>query len=156
MISVDVILEDKRWSKKIKKPSLFFSKLLKLFQKKYSFSNKKANLSVLLSNNNNIKKLNKKFRKKNKPTDILSFPFDRKFNKNTALYLGDMIISYDFMEKPKTLVAIEFKKKLIKIFIHGFLHLLNYDHIKLKDYKIMNNEEIKIYKFVNKKIEKLI
>jgi hypothetical protein len=44
MISVDVILEDKRWSKKIKKPSLFFSKLLKLFQKKYSFSNKKANL----------------------------------------------------------------------------------------------------------------
>ena len=67
-----------------------------------------------------------------------------------------MIISYDFMEKPKTLVAIEFKKKLIKIFIHGFLHLLNYDHIKLKDYKIMNNEEIKIYKFVNKKIEKLI
>jgi probable rRNA maturation factor len=67
-----------------------------------------------------------------------------------------MIISYDFMEKPKTLLATEFKKKLIKIFIHGFLHLLNYDHIKLKDYKIMNNEEIKIYKFVNKKIEKLI
>jgi len=53
-------------------------------------------------------------------------------------------------------VAIEFKKKLIKIFIHGFLHLLNYDHIKLKDYKIMNNEEKKIYTFVNKKIEKII
>ena len=81
MISVDVILEDKRWSKKIKKPSIFFSKLLKLFQKRYSFSNKRANLSILLSNNNNIKKLNKKFRKKNKPTDILSFPFDRKFKK---------------------------------------------------------------------------
>ena len=64
MISVDVILEDKRWSKKIKKPSIFFSKLLKLFQKRYSFSNKRANLSILLSNNNNIKKLNKKFRKK--------------------------------------------------------------------------------------------
>ena len=44
---------------------------------------------------------------------------------------------------------------MIKIFIHGFLHLLNYDHIKLKDYKKMCKEELKIYKFVDKKIEKL-
>ena len=155
MISVDVILEDKRWSKKIKKPSLFFSKLLKLFQKKYSFSNKKANLSVLLSNNNNIKKLNKRFRNKNKSTDVLSFPSEKKIDLKKTPYIGDIVVSYEFMNKPKVLNALEFKSKVSKIFIHGFLHLLGYDHIKLKDFKEMLIEEEKIYKTIKTKINKL-
>ena len=67
-------------------------------------------------------------------------------------YLGDIVISYEFMNKPKTLNNLEFKNKVIKIFIHGFLHLLGYDHIKLKDFKSMLNEEEKIYKTIETKI----
>ena len=156
MISVNTILGNKLWGKKIEKTPIFFNKLIKFFPKKYQFINKKVTLTVLLSNNKNIKKLNKKFRKKNKSTDILSFPFEKKPFKKKKIYLGDIIISYEFMNKPKSLSNFKFKDKVIKIFIHGFLHLLNYDHIKLKDFKKMIKEEEKIYNLVSKKIEKFI
>ena len=65
--------------------------------------------------------------------------------KKKNFYLGDIIISYEFINIPKSLSNFEFKDKVIKIFIHGFLHLLNYDHIKLKDFKKMAKEEEKIY-----------
>ena len=54
------------------------------------------------------------------------------------------------MNKPKNLNIYAFREKVVKIFIHGFLHLLNFDHIKNKDYKKMFNEEQKIFKSVQK------
>ena len=60
------------------------------------------------------------------------------------------------MNKPKNLNNLEFKNKLVKIFIHGFLHLLGYDHIKLKDFKKMLKEEETIYRVIQKKIAKLV
>ena len=156
MISVDVVSEDKLWSKKIRKKNIFFNSLVGFFPKKYRFIKKKVSLTILLSNNQNIKKLNKKFRNKNKPTDVLSFPFEKKINIKKTSYLGDIVISYEFMEKPKVLNSLEFKYKVIKIFIHGFLHLLGYDHIKHKDFKKMAVEEEKIYKLVKLNILKLV
>ena len=103
---------------------------------------------MLLSNNKNIKKLNKLFRKKNKPTDILSFPFTKKVRISKQTYLGDIIISYNFINKPKSLNTKLFKEKVIKIFIHGFLHLLGFDHKKNKDYIKMLKEEGQIYQSV--------
>ena len=97
--------------------------------------------------------LNKKFRNKNKHTDILSFPFHQKINNLKEIYLGDIIISFEHMNKPKNLSNYDFKKKVFKIFIHGFLHLLHFDHIKEKDYKIMFNEEKKIFNSVKKFIK---
>ena len=75
MISVDVVSEEKVWSKKLKKKELFFKKICRSFPKKYKFLQKKISFTLLLSNNKSIKKLNKSFRNKNKSTDILSFPF---------------------------------------------------------------------------------
>ena len=71
-------------------------------------------------------------------------------------YIGDIIVSYDFMNKPKALNILDFKKKVTKIFIHGFLHLLGYDHIKLKDFKEMLIEEEKIYQTIETKIATLV
>ena len=155
MISIDVVSENNLWSKKIKNKDVFFNTLVKLFPKKYRFTGKKINLSILLSDNKNIKKLNKRFRNKNKPTDVLSFPFEKKLNLKKNTYLGDIVISYEFMNKPKSLSNLDFKNKVTKIFIHGYLHLLGHDHIKLKDFKKMNQEEEKIYKFVKIKSGKL-
>ena len=107
---------------------------------------------MLLSNNKNIKKLNKNFRNKNKPTDILSFPFSKKIKISSKTYLGDIIISYNFIDKPRNQKLSLFKEKLAKIFIHGFLHLLSYDHIKSKDYKKMLREEKLIYQSVFSKL----
>ena len=138
--------------KKIKKKEIFFKKICKAFPKKYKFSGKKVSLSLLLSNNKSIKKLNKSFRKKNKSTDILSFPFSKKINLSKKTYLGDIIISFNYIDKPKSQKLQFFKKKLIKIFIHGFLHLLSFNHIKNKDYKKMLKEEKLIYKSVISKL----
>ena len=156
MISIDVVSECNLWSKKIKKTNVFFNSLVKNFPKKYRFIKKKVSLTVLLSNNENIKKLNKKFRNKNKATDVISFPSEKKLNLKKSLYIGDIVISYEFMNKPKFLRTIDFKNKVAKIFIHGFLHLLGYDHIKLKDFKKMLIQEKKIFKTIETKVSKLV
>ena len=78
----------------------------------------------------------------------MSFPLNINSKKET--YLGDIIISYQFVNKPKGSSNLEFKKKLIKLFIHGFLHLLGYDHktnhsIKAYIRKILITSDFAIY-----------
>ena len=153
MIKVNVLSEENSWSKKIRKKEKLFNQICDYFPKKFRFFRKKVYFTLLLSNNKKIKILNKKFRNKNKHTDILSFPFHQKKKDLKKIYLGDIIISYDYMNKPNNLSDTEFKQKTIKIFIHGFLHLLGYDHIRFKDYKKMLEEEQKIFKSVKKFIE---
>jgi probable rRNA maturation factor len=148
MININVFSEEKAWSKRLRNKDLFFQKICNAFPKKYKFLNKKVSFTLLLSNNKNIQKFNKLFRKKNKPTDILSFPLNKKFRVSKQTYLGDIIISYNFINKPKSLNTKLFKEKVIKIFIHGFLHLLGFDHKKNKDYIKMLKEEGQIYKSV--------
>jgi probable rRNA maturation factor len=135
MINVVIVSDNNQWNKRIKK-NFFFKSLVSFFPKKYRFIGKKIGLTILLSNNKNIKKINKKFRNKNKATDILSFPNEKKFNKDKSNYLGDMVISYDY--------------------INRFLHLLNYDHIRLKDFKKMLKEEEKIFNNLESKIKKIV
>ena len=151
MIKVEVVIDNNKWKKKIKRANFFFNKILRFFPKKYKFEKKKILFSLSLSDNQKIRKLNKKFRKKNKPTDVLSFPYNDKVGKN-KFYLGDIIISYNYMNQPKNISNLNFKNKVVKIFIHGFLHLLNFDHKKNKDYEKMLNEEKLIYKSVISKL----
>ena len=152
MISVNVFSEEKAWSKRLKNKDIFFNKICKAFPKKYKFLNKNVTFTLLLSNNKNIKKLNKVFRKKNKSTDILSFPFDKKIKISKNTYLGDIIISYNYLDKPRSQDLKLFKEKVIKIFIHGFLHLLGFDHKKSRDYSKMLKEEKFLFKYVKSKI----
>ena len=152
MIRINVFSDEKAWSQKLKNKKIFFKNVCKAFPKKYRFINKRVSLTLLLSNNKRIKKLNKFFRKKNKSTDVLSFPFNKKIKITKETYIGDIIISYNFMYKHKSQDLIFFKEKLIKTFIHGFLHLIGFDHIKNNDYKKMLKEEKYIYNYVISKI----
>ena len=152
MINVNVFSEERAWSKRLKNKDLFFKKVCKAFPKKYKFSNKKVSFTLLLSNNKNIKKLNKVFRNKNKSTDILSFPLNKKIKISKNAYLGDIIINYNYLDKPKSQDLESFKQKAIKIFIHGYLHLLGFNHMKNNDYLKMLKEENHLYKYVKSKI----
>ena len=152
MININVFSEEKGWSKRLKNKEVFFKNICKAFPKKYKFLNKKITFSLLLSNNKNIQKLNKNFRNKNKSTDILSFPFDKKIKISKKTYLGDIIISYNYVDKPRSQNVKLFKEKTLKIFIHGFVHLLGFDHKRNKDYIKMIKEENFIYKSVKSKI----
>ena len=141
MIKVNVLSEEKSWSKKIKKREKLFNNICKYFPKEFRFINKKVYFTLLLSNNKKIKILNKKFRNKNNHTDVLSFPFQQRKRNLKEIYLGDIIISFNHINKPRNLSNYEFKKKLTKIFIHGFLLLLGFNHINDKEYKMMLYEE---------------
>ncbi len=152
MIRVNVLLDDINWSKKIRRKKLFFNSVCNSFPEKYKFKKKNIAFTLLLSNNRKIRKFNKKFRNKDKPTDILSFPLNSKIKIKKNTYLGDIIISYNFMNTPRIKEIKIFKDRVIKTFIHGFLHLLGFDHIKDKDYKKMIKEENKIYQAVISKI----
>ena len=152
MIKIYVFSEEKAWTKKIKNLELFFKKISQAFPKRYKFPNKQVSCSILLSNNLKIKKLNKDFRNKNKATDVLSFPLNKKTKISKKIYIGDIIISYNFINKPKFRNIKIFEKKLIETFIHGFLHLLGFDHVKNIDYLKMLKEEKKIYKSVISKL----
>lgn len=101
---------------------------------------KYSTLTLLLTNNKEIQKLNKKFRNKNKPADVLSFPLKGKEQKKQK-YLGDIIIS---TQQGKG-------EKLLLLFIHGYLHLLGYDHMTYKEEKIMFRLQDKILKYAKNK-----
>ena len=152
MIKIYVFSEEKAWTKKIKNVEFFFKRISRAFPKRYKFPNKQVSCSLLLSNNLKIKKLNKDFRNKNKATDVLSFPLNKKTKISKKIYIGDIIISYNFINKPKFRNIKIFEKKLIETFIHGFLHLLGFDHVKNIDYLKMLKEEKKIYKSVISKL----
>ena len=153
MIKVNVFSEEKAWSKRLKNQNLFFKKVCKLFPKKYRFLNKRVTLNLLLSNNKNIKKLNKIFRNKNKSTDVLSFPSNKKIKISKNTFLGDIIISYNYLDKPKTQDLKLFKEKVIKTFIHGYLHLLGFDHLKKEDYSKMLKRENLLFNLVKLRLD---
>ena len=153
MIKVNVLSEENSWSKKIKKKELFFNKICNKFPKKYRFINKKIYLTLLLSNNKEIKILNKKFRKKNKSTDILSFPFQtkkdlkKKLQKEKDIYLGDIIINLDKI-KSKDILK-NFRIEFNNLWVHGLTHLFGYDHKKEKDYIKMRKIEKNYINLIN-------
>ena len=147
MIRVNVEVNTKSWYKKIKNPNKYFSKKLKKISKIIPhIKGKNIIFTILLTNSLNIKKLNKKFRSRNKSTDVLSFPYfssnNIKFLYKKSIYVGDIATCYEIinMRSKKNNFQLEFDKA----WVHGFLHLLGFDHIKNKDYSKMKEIEKKI------------
>ena len=147
MIQANIILDYFFWKKKIKNPINYFNRKLKLVSKIPFFKKKKYEFTILLTNNKKMKSLNNKFRNKNKATDVLSFPLNYKINKK--FYLGDIAISYEFILKKSKKTS--FYSEFDKIWVHGYLHLLGYDHKNLKNFKKMNNKEKIVLNYLNKK-----
>ena len=150
MINADVVVENKLWNKKIKSPSKYIKKKIKKIFKFSSIKRRRFSLTILLTDNSKMKYLNKKFRNKNKITDILSFPnlepADLKKKINTEIYLGDIALSYEIINRRSK--DSSFNLEFDKMWIHGYLHLLGYDHKKFKDYKVMKKTEDKILKVI--------
>ncbi len=152
MIKINVIVKDKNWFKYIKNPEAYLSRKIKKIQTDKFFGKKRYQFSLLLSEAKEIKYLNKKFRKKNKTTDILSFPSQNKkelkmLSKfNSEIYLGDIIINFKKMNTSSKLL---FKRQLDVLWIHGLVHLFGHDHIKDTNYKKMAAIETKFLKKLN-------
>jgi probable rRNA maturation factor len=146
MIKANVILGNSNWKRILKKPDDYLRKRLKILSKTSSFKSKKHEFSILLTNDKEMKNLNYKFRKKNKTTDVLSFPI--KINNKKILYVGDIAVSYEIIKErsKKTNFSLEFDK----VWIHGYLHLIGYDHKKINEFKKMFRKEKSILRYFHK------
>ncbi len=152
MIKVNVEVNNKSWHKKIKNPKKYFSKKLRKISKIVKFfKGKNITFTILLTSSLNMKKLNKKFRNRNKSTDVLSFPFlssnNLKLTKQKKFYIGDVATSYEIINSrsKKDNFLLEFDKA----WVHGLLHLMGYNHVQNKDYFKMNKIEKRILNSIN-------
>ena len=148
MIKANLILDHYKWKNKIKNPREYFKKKINKLNKIDSFKKKKYEFSVLLTNNRKMKNLNFKFRKKNKTTDVLSFPSHHIEKK--SVYIGDIAISFEIVNQRSK--NSNFFIELDKMWIHGYFHLIGYDHEKIIDFKKMNKKENSILNYFHKKI----
>ena len=130
------------WIKKTKEISRILKKNL---PKKGVHYSKSFQSTLLLTNNKEIQNLNKKHRNLNKPTDVLSFHLNKK-EQICLKYLGDIIISVEKAKKQAIEQNKTLEEELFMLIIHGFLHLIGYDHQKVKERKIMFSLQNKLLK----------
>ena len=140
MTKVNVIIDFSKWNKKISEPKNYIKKKVrKIKRNKFLISNKKE-FSLLLTSSKKMRNLNLKFKNKNKSTDVLSFPNNDKFiNKD---YLGDVAINFEIVDKRSK--KTNFNYEFDRMWVHGYLHLLGFDHKKIKDFAKMSKIEKKI------------
>ena len=110
-------------------------------------------ITITFTTPEDIRKINKKYRKIDKATDVLSFPMfeknelDEKIKNKDFLYedvLGDIIISIEKVKEQAEEYGHSFERELSYMLVHGFYHLMGYDHIEEEDKKIMRPKEEKI------------
>jgi len=154
MIKINVILANNRWKEYLKSPINFIDKKMLLINKKNKLHKKNILIcSLLLAGTNEIKILNKKFRKKNKSTDVLSFPFyepkylKKIITREKEVYLGDVIINLNKIKNKKN--KNKFNEEFNKLWIHGLVHLFGHKHKKEKDFKIMKKIEKQYLEYIN-------
>ena len=146
MHKINICVESKIWNKHCSSIDKKIKQILKTsIESEKIFRQKNTEITVLLTSSNKMKFLNNKFRRINKDTDVLSFPsesalfYEKKIiNKN--LYLGDIALSYDYINKQQ----LKFDTYLKKILIHGFLHLIGHNHKNHKSYFKMEKAQSKI------------
>jgi len=144
--------------------------LIKNTQRKIKFSQEKLNqdaqqvlrilgyedydLGIWITTNSTIHKYNKEYRKKDKPTDILSFSFHSTLKAGQKIIpltaddknLGDLIISAEYVKKVADELHQTMDERLRILLVHGICHLLGYDHEIDEDYKIMHKKELMLLK----------
>ena len=104
-----------------------------------------AELSLVLVGNAEMQELNAKYRRKNYPTDVLSFPIDETLSSYRLL--GDVIISVEKAREQAQQQGRTRDEEMVMLLIHGIVHLLGYDHERsAKDARVMKRLENKIYR----------
>ncbi|AHC39625.1 rRNA maturation RNase YbeY [Ehrlichia muris] len=139
MIEINVYY--RKWYNIINKPKSFVKNIINISLIDLNIYEYKPIISVVLANNKLLQKLNYEYRKKDKPTNVLSFPYN-KLNKNC--YLGEIFISLDILISESIDLNIPLEHHTSHMLIHGLLHILDYDHEEPLDQHIMESIEIKL------------
>ena len=149
MIEINYNVDEEGWKKHFPSFQKYISKTVNETIKAIDIKNSK-NFSVtfLLTSNKTIKELNFKYRKKNNPTNVLSFPMQSSYMNK--FILGDIVMANQTLIKEAEEQRVTKYDHLCKMTIHGMLHLLGYDHKTEKQFKQMNKYENLIYNTIKK------
>ena len=140
MTKVNVIVDFSKWNKKISEPKNYIKKKVRKIKRNKFLKGNNKEFSLLLTSSKKMRNLNLKFKNKNKSTDVLSFPNNDKF-LNTD-YLGDVAVNFEVVDKRSK--NTNFNYEFDRMWVHGYLHLLGFDHKKIKDFAKMSKIEKKI------------
>jgi len=139
---IEVIVRSARWKKQPKAATIV--KLAVLAAAK-AVSTSRAELAIVLSHDSAIKTLNRDWRGQDAPTNVLSFPAATPGKKrHPSPYIGDVVIAYETTAREAAAEGKPFKHHLAHLAVHGFLHLLGYDHENDRDARKMERLERKI------------
>jgi len=112
-----------------------------------ALSTPRAELAIVLSDDSAIRALNRKWRGQNAPTNVLAFPAAAPGKRRPAsLYIGDVVIAYETTAREAAAEGKPFKHHLAHLAVHGFLHLLGYDHESDREARKMERLERAILK----------
>jgi len=137
---INFILLDKRWTELIPSWRKTISHALEIATKRLNKDFSLKEVSIVLVDDKEIQRLNKTFRHQDAPTNVLSFPSEEEGE------LGDILIAYETVVKEANQNGISPHHHTLHLIIHGFLHLLGYDHKKEKMAHQMESLEIHILK----------
>lgn len=146
-LTVDIAVEDRNWIRREPALSKLTTKILKRVLKSVNWPAAiKTEISIVYSNDNNVQELNRDWRGKDKPTNVLSFPQFENFTPDTGqiAHLGDIVMAYQTISREAKEQKKAFQAHLTHLLIHGLLHLLGYDHETDKDAKKMEKLEVQI------------
>lgn len=119
--------------------------LFNFFRAQKKWQSLKGTINLILTDNATIQKLNSQYRQKNQPTDVLSFPYfdlqEIESNQMEDLVIGEIFIARERAQEDALVLEIAFQAELNKLFIHGILHILGYDHIADNDFLAMEKME---------------
>ena len=121
--------------------------IIDILTKEYE-SDREVYVSVLLTGNEEIQRVNRDFRGKDMPTDVISFAYHDNDEADNGLYdsLGDIIISLERVEEQRKDYGHSFKREFYYVLTHGLLHLMGYDHMEEEEKKVMRAKEEEILK----------
>lgn len=157
-LTVDILINNIFWVKYDKKIESYIENLVEKTLSNTDFfkslsENHEVEVSIVLTHDKEIQNLNKIYRDKNEPTNILSFPVlspedikNGNFLLDNFIAIGDIILSFEMVESQAKEQNKTFHNHLAHLIIHGVLHLIGYDHKSEDEAKIMEDLEIKLLK----------
>ncbi|MEM8540755.1 MAG: rRNA maturation RNase YbeY [Pseudomonadota bacterium] len=121
------------------------SKAVRRCLKELKIEDVESELSIVLTNDDEIRKLNENWRKKDNATNVLSFPaFEMSVGQMPGPMLGDIVLAVETIEREARELGISFLDHLTHLIVHGLLHLLGYDHENDTDAEQMEALETEI------------
>jgi probable rRNA maturation factor len=152
MLEISFHLKSPAWRKVFDKSNKAFTRALKNTFKAMDLPKRKFTVAVTFVSDREMQVLNRQYRNKDKPTNVLSFPMVEDFSelgqfpKDMEIELGDIVIAYETTMREAMVQGKQSGNHVSHLLIHGLLHLFGYDHMARTDAREMEHLEIAILK----------